>query len=420
MAPRRPRAGMAYGLAIALALALALLAAWPDAALAVADVWSDSKPHAAFRAAQVVSIEGVWERGHVGGSVGVEVAPVPGGTLVVVAGLDGFLDTNQAFVASVHEVAWRQAFSSWGQDLTVQVGKSAHALGRGRIDALLSSGSPPGYPSLAYTVAGNRYRYDKVIGDLATEDQRYKRVVLHRLDYALLPNLSVGIAEVSVRSAPHPGDLFYDLVPALPLYLVKYLPGGKSIQDNQLIQLDAELRLDDAVVYGEAIFNEFPAVPGVETNPPLYGLLVGVEYGPWLAEYSRLTNYAYSNRDRGTVYDYDGRPLGHRMGADGDAFEVRWHHELSPAWRMYAGGFLWRKGEGEVGDWYSSSKERKENAFLSGVVETTRGVSFGLARAADRYELRGDVRAGLVDNDGHVEGDRGYWFEAKVGVSYWF
>ena len=87
------------------------------------------------------------------------------------------------------------------------------------------------------------------------------------------------------------------------------------------------------------------------------------------------------------------------MGGDGDALEVRWHRELTPEWHLTLGGFAWRKGEGKVDDWFGSAKEREENAFLSGVVETTRGIVVGVDGFLGDVSLSGDVRAGVVGNN---------------------
>ena len=143
----------------------------------------------------------------------------------------------------------------------------------------------PGFPQIGYSFEGPRYRYDKVVGDLGNAEQPYKRLIVHRLAYDVTPRLSVGFGEVSVRSEPHPGDLFYDVLPGIPLYFVKYIPGAPSAKDNQMIYLDLELHWNGGTGYGELLVNEFPGGFGISKNPPLYGVLLGIEQGAWQAEY---------------------------------------------------------------------------------------------------------------------------------------
>lgn len=365
-------------------------------------------------------VEAVWEREHAGGSVGLEVVPRPGMTLNLTLGVDGFLEKGDQLTASVLRASWRQGFS-WGRHgLELEIGKTAQRLGRGRIDTLLMSGELPGYPQIAYSVRGPKYQYDKLIGDLGTADRPYKRLAAHRLTYELTPAFSVGLGEVAVRSEPYPGDIFYDVLPGIPLYLAKYVPGAPSAKDNHLIYLDAEYNAGDWLGYGEVIFNEFPAGLWLSNNPPLFGILVGLEMGPWLAEYSLLTNYAYSNGDPGSRYAHEGRSFGHWMGADGDALEIRWTRDLAPDWRLTLGGFHWRKGEGKVDDWYASRKEREENAFLSGVVERSIGAVAAIAANLDTLVFTAEVRAGIARNFRHQQGQSDYVFAAKAEIAYPF
>ncbi|HLS90215.1 MAG TPA: hypothetical protein VK101_03110 [Limnochordia bacterium] len=371
-------------------------------------------------APHILTFDGVWERNHAGANVGLEINPWPRTTLKVAVGFDGFLGKGEQFDASVLQASWQRGFR-WGEhELELEIGKTARRLGRGRIDTLLMSGELPGFPQVAYSVAGPRYRYEKLIGDLGTADRPYKRLTAHRLTYDLTPSLSVGLAEILVRSEPFPGDVFYDVLPGLPLYLSKYVPGSDSASDNHLIYVDAEYDAGDWLGYGEVIFNEFPAGLWLTDNPPLFGVLLGLEMGPWLAEYSLLTNYAYSNGDPGSRYSHEGRSLGHWMGADGDALEVRWTQGLASNWQLAVGGFHWRKGEGKVDDWYASREEREENAFLSGVVERTIGAVGAVKADLDQLELTAEVRAGVAQNYRHQEGKSEYVFSAKVGVSYPF
>lgn len=393
-----------------------------DEDLILIDGWQDDL--SAWRNA--LQLEAVWERGHLESHVAVEMSPVPNGTLSLAAGIDGYLEGKEPFSTTVRKLSWRQEVDLGRHALGIEVGKSSRRLGRGRIDSLLMTGELPGFPLVGMSLEGPRYRYDKFAGDLGTADQPYKRLIVHRIAYDLTPEISVGFGEVSVRSEPHPGDLFYDLVPGLPLYLVKYFPGAASAKDNQLIYLDLELEAGPWVGYGELIVNEFPGGFGLSKNPPLYGLLVGIERGPWIAEYSHLTNYAYSNGDPGSVYSHDGRPLGHWMGGDGDALEIRWNGGVAPGWQLTLGGFLWRKGEGKVDSWFGSLKERQENAFLSGVVETTKGVVLGAARRVGDtgrlgdMTISGDVRAGVVANEHHKAGVTGVILTTRVGLSLAF
>lgn len=373
-----------------------------------------------------VGLDLLWERGHVMASVETDLSLTPRGRLGLAFGVHGFLSGKEPFSSEVKKVSWRQGFDLGRTVFEAEVGKSTRRLGRGRIDSLLLAGELPGFPLIRYSLEGARFRYDKLVGDLGTASQPYKRLIVHRVIYDLLPNLSVGAGEVSVRSAPHAGDIFYDVVPGLPLYLAKYFPGVPSSTDNMLVYLDAEVDLGETIGYGELIVNEFPGGLGLSKNPALYGILVGIERGPWLAEYSMLTNYVYSNGEKGAVYSHDGRSLGHWMGGDGDSLEIRWNRELMPGWQITVGGFQWRKGEGKINSWFDSLDEQKEKAFLSGVVQTTRGVVAGLvghlgdAGHGGDMILTGELRAGVVDNENHKAGVTGVNVTMRAGVSFSF
>ena len=326
---------------------------------------------------------------------------------------EGSLETPAVFGGELSRLSYSFPVRSIGTTFTL--GKEAYRLGRGRLGTLLARDDIEGYPSIAYTITRPTFTYTKILGDL-DYNEGYRRLILHYLDYRLTSTLKIGLGEVFVRSNPFAGEVFYELVPGLPLYLHKYVPGGDPGKGNNIVYGDFEIEWGAGTYFGELMINEFPAVPGAK-NPRLYGIVLGTEVGNLTVQYSRLTNYAYSNRDRLSVYSYRERGLGHWLETDGDVLEARWRHPVSANLDITAGAFVMRRGEGKIDDWYTSLAEQNANAFLSGTPEQTLGVILRADYASDRWQMFGEAKFGPVKNHNHVVGKEGTYYEFRFGVS---
>ncbi|MBE3584209.1 MAG: hypothetical protein IMX01_08870 [Limnochordaceae bacterium] len=171
-----------------------------------------------------------------------------------------------------------------------------------------------------------------------------------RLD--LTPSLSLGAGEADLFDGHFPGDGFYQVLPFVPFYLTKKLPGLASTHDNSFFYLDGRLVLPATTLYAAWLVNEFPMLPGAD-NPALYAWQVRLErqgspfanaddgvddaaaaagdgdnkddvddQTRWAVQYTQSRHLAYSNGNRQLAYTYYGQPLGYPAGSDMDRLDA--------------------------------------------------------------------------------------------------
>lgn len=376
-----------------------------------------------------------------------------------------------------YENAWllSRALVPVGIRLAAGRGAPALSLGDPAGNLFLTSSAPP-YPfayyrltiplSLARTAAGSSLTptatYTRLWGDLTQAPDERRWLGVHYLQVRLLPHLTLGAGEAVLFDTRFTGDIAYTVVPLLPYYLAKKIPGLPSNHDNSLFFLDASGRFtgSNTTFYASFLVNEFPMHPGAG-NPALYAwqaklqqqLSSGVgrpdreEAGRlFTAEYTQVRHLAYSNGNRALVYGYQGLPLGYPRGSDLDRFELGLTLDegfLGDTIRIeQLQLFVQRQGEGKLDDWPQNWDEWRQRPFLTGTVETWAGAGLRLGgeltsrrqpASEDRWpqvspgngparmvssEWHMTVSAGPVWNLEHRQGEQGFRIEATASWSW--
>lgn len=261
----------------------------------------------------------------------------------------------------------------------VGLGWDRFTLGMGSAeDNLLLSGTSPAYPAAYYTFhfgqpdnsrssvmtsPQNQGRepprpytpsltYTRLWAGVSepTAPSRWLGAQYLRLD--LTPSLSLGAGEADLFDGHFPGDGFYQVLPFVPFYLTKKLPGLASTHDNSFFYLDGRLALPATTLYAAWLVNEFPMLPGAG-NPALYAWQVRLERQGslfanaddgvddaaaaagdgdnnddvddqtcWAVQYTQSRHLAYSNGNRQLAYTYYSQPLGYPRGTDVDRLDA--------------------------------------------------------------------------------------------------
>ena len=141
-----------------------------------------------------------------------------------------------------------------------------------------------------------------------------------------------------------------------------YFPGINTSVDNAIFYGDGRLSLPRMTLYGELLVNEFPMAP-TETNPKLYALTLGLEskalIAGWdlLLEVCRVSDQAYSNGRPENVFTYGEQSLGHVLGDDLTAADIRFSGNLPKLGADARFGlFFLRLGNTDVAPWIGEAE----------------------------------------------------------------
>jgi hypothetical protein len=261
---------------------------------------------------------------------------------------------------------------------TIQVGRDTLWWGPGRRGAFLLSDNAGPLEFLRLSIAGERWRFTKVVAPL---DYQGRFLYGMRLDWLRSEGLRVGLGETVVGR----GGIYFPYVlnpiPMLTGGLASWARRGLGFSDNYNLSLDFDWRARrGVVVYGEVYLDDV-AMPG---NP--FPSRVGATGGLYLSdpfrdgkttlrlEHTRATNWLYTADDRSGDYVRGGRSLGHWCAPDCELWSVVAAHRLSEGSTVELAYELVRKGEGELGQRWGSIEEAWSKLYLSGVVESTQGL----------------------------------------------
>ena len=301
--------------------------------------------------------------------------------------------------------------------LEVFVGRLDTTVGRARRSSLLLNPGQNTFLQAGYSFGGSQWNYTKLHGDLAVAED-YKRLGLHYLDWQVLPQLAFGVGEAVVTDSSFPGDFIFDRGPFVPYYAAKYMPGVSSVPNNALVMVDAQYTWEDLAFYGEFLVNEFPMVPDAG-NPPLWGLVVGVEGPWWLVEYSRVGNYAYSNGNLDTTYSLDQASIGHPLGDDVQELWLEVRGSLNQWDIQWKGGAFFRgfgaedDGSRQLIKW--DRTRMAEQPFMAGIPEYHYGLHADAAVAMPQgFELGANIEVAYVTQFEHREDTTGVAYRAAL------
>ncbi len=307
-------------------------------------------------------------------------------------------------------------FALWG-------GLRDYNVGKARFNSVFLGDNSAAFPSIGYKFKGEKFTYQKIYGDLSVTDD-YKRVGIHYMEFHPAPWLTVGLGEAMVTQEPFDFDFLYDVVPLLPYYLSKYLPGIHSRPNNSSFYGDFELSFTHLDLYGEFVVSEFPITP-TATNPDLWGLTIGAEtqlIPNWttIVEFSRVQNYAYANNSLlDTSFAVGTQPLGHPHGDDLEVVDL----QLRRAWNSNLAtnvGFFYRAwGDNGITEWYTSHEQYKETRFLGGIPEKLLGTKFGVTYGlTPTLTIDFQAEIGRASNFRHQQDRIGYRHSAVVALHW--
>lgn len=211
----------------------------------------------------------------------------------------------------------------------------------------------------------------------------------HRLDLRLRDNLRLGLFELTVYGGEGRSPELYYLNP-LQFFHANQL--NDQIDDNTALGFDLSyIPTKSYFLYGQLLIDDFQIDNQAQGDqePNEIGLMVGViktgQVGSWKpdikAEYTRITNRTYHQRQPRNRFLHRNRLLGHPLGPDADsiALSLRWWPSKRQAITLETA--LRRHGEGSI---YNSWDEPWElitgdyaEPFPTGVAETARFVRVG-------------------------------------------
>lgn len=293
-----------------------------------------------------------------------------------------------------------------GPEFTFLLGRERMGWGPGGAGGLLFADAAPPFDRLQYSAAWPRVRYTKVVGWL----DGGRSLVAGRVDWMVRPHLRLGFSEAIIMDgAPY----WVYVVQPVP-FLINQILGHvvrsqqQGIDDNYLGTVDLEWLLRPGLrLYGEVLIDDLTLPPN--PFPWRWGATVGVQTarpggGGYLIQYTVVPNWTYSASRPTLHYLLRGFPLAHPLGADFDALHLRWtpSSQASPAlWATYI-----RKGEGEVGRYWTDLAEATAYTFLRGVVEYSLVVGVDWRVGGGPNGLVATVRPWVVrrENAGHTPG----------------
>jgi len=333
----------------------------------------------------------------------------------------GFIDAI-ALNSDLETTTLRGELTARAGGFTGAAGYEMFRWGPGRRGTLLLSDAagPMGFLSFAHTLLG-RVTATALSGQISRADRKF--LAAHRIEAAVTPRLTVGIAE-AVRYPSDGIDLLYasGLIPYAIVERIHIrdadtdsVRGGERA--NIMASLDVVWRPGTALtLYGEILLDDMATENREMPDRIAYqaGFRSERPYGSrtarLLGEYTRVRNFTYAV-DYGQNFIHRGHPLGFALGPDVENVFVEAGYELSRDWGLRWTGDFTNHGEGRLGDAWSPALGPVPNASLTGVVEERREV-WGDVRWLPRDNV--DLSLGLgyrrVRNEDHVAGrERTAW-----------
>lgn len=307
--------------------------------------------------------------------------------------------------------------------LDLSFGRTRHAWGPGREGTLLWSetAAPVTYLSWGASLFGGRARGTAVHADV--DAARGARLAAHRVDLALTPKWSLGLAEAARYDSPTWEPLY--VVSIIPYTLVQRMLAQDALGDtsvnvrnNVVISADARWRmLPGSTLYGEFLVDDLmfkkkgtPVRVGYQVGWLGSGRFLGRRLW-WRGEYARVHRFVYAvfyHED----FIHQQQPIGFPEGPDSRSIVVRGALDLSADWSLTAGARRVDHGEGRLGEFFDPDGPSQKGSEFAGVVEQARSLEAGAA-----WTPRDGVAARIlwgyrwVENADHVEGqDRESWF----------
>jgi len=235
---------------------------------------------------------------------------------------------------------------------------------------LLFDESAGGFDVLQASFVWSRVRFTKVVGWLDAG----RSIVGTRMDIPYRPNLRFGFGEsVLMEESPYLPYVLNPIPIGINPGLMAQFRNPQGIYDNFFLTADLDWVPDPGMrIFGELLIDDITVPMAGVDFPSRWGLAVGFhsvsEDGSGVqALYTMVLNWTYSGAPPPYHYLLRGLPIGHTLGADFDLIHVRRMFAAPPAsaaWVAYV-----RKGEGKVGELWTSQTQAWQRLFLSGIVE---------------------------------------------------
>jgi len=292
---------------------------------------------------------------------------------------------------------------------SLSLGRSEKWWGTGRFGTLLLSDNAQTFDAMDLRYSYRWLDFRSFAGILSADSGRYFSG--HRLGVSLPHKVDLGASEVVVYQSRHPVPAY--LNPLLPYYAVQHNERG---DDNILWALDASWRPGGGTKwYGELLMDDVIYQQGETPAPQKLGFLGGLHWSDPLrlpdtdfkAEYAGIEKWVYTHRRSGNRYvgADTTQVLGHWLGTDGEALDLRLEHRFHPRLNLGLGFSQTRHGEGEVGIPWFDGIDDPHTAFLSGVVERrSEGRLYLDWRPCFWVTVLADGAVGEVKNAGRVPG----------------
>jgi hypothetical protein len=264
-----------------------------------------------------------------------------------------------------------------------------------------------GLDALQVSFVWLKARFTKLVGWLDAG----RSIVGTRMDIPYRPNLRFGFAEsVLMDGAPYLPYVLNPIPIALNPGLGAHLRQPQGIDDNFFLAFDAEwVPRPGLRIFGELLIDDLtictPASP--VCFPWRWGLTVGFhtvsgQGSGFQAMYTIVPNWTYSATNPQLHYLLRGVPMGHVLGDDFDLVHLRWASSAPPVssiWVAYV-----RKGEGKVGQIWTSQQQAWQNLFLSGIVEYSILAGFDTPFGASGWTGKVGPWAAYRVNADHIAG----------------
>jgi hypothetical protein len=269
--------------------------------------------------------------------------------------------------------------------LTTGVGRFSFLFGRESLkwgssprSSLLLAGHGPPFDMLSARYQTDRFQVSSFFTILNPHADTSRYLSGHRIEFRLLPDLTVGVGEVVLHGGydalPDP----YYLNPLVLFYPREWNKGHGTA--NILWGIDFDYFGSRWSGYGELMLDDYPYEVSSMNEHPKLGWVLGFRMldlfrqGEYVvAEYVGVHRWSYGHTIPWQRFVNRGYTMGHDHGNDFDRISVNVTEHLGRFLDVELSAHRTRKGEGEVEEPYPE-EIFPERYFLTGVVETTIGM----------------------------------------------
>ena len=307
----------------------------------------------------------------------------------------------------------------------------------------LSSGNIEGYDQLGYQFQWGNLNYHKFYAWVP--ENRFRMLLGQRATYAL-GQFTFGFSEVALVNELAPW-FYYLPLPFVPIYGDQFIAARFAEIKN--VNVAGNMAVDFDLVWQPSENFKLYAEYYMDDRPwPRFDKEWGIVIPEWdqcwwkcayqvgfaweeafgqpdfklYAEYTRVDQYTYTSWHPGAWvsgldWTFQGKMIGDQLGSDADRVNLELVWEQSPIWQWSLAYIKKHHGEGEIGDQWQYVPGQTV-VFLTGNVETTDKLIFGVKRTMKEFELGGKFGVAYVDSLGHQVGQTKWQPELMIYFKY--